>query len=503
MSTNILNYEPDNLKGDSASYLAKKLMIADENASQNNQNEHEHQVLVNNIHVGIVKQDKDGKIIVVNNAALDMLGLTKDQMMGITSVDPSWNVIHEDGSDFPGDTHPTYVVMTTYRPVHDVVMGVYRPKTKDRVWILVNAEPQFDEVGNFSYAFCTFTDISQYKTLQTDLQVKNQILNSISEYSLDIMSVIDENYYHVYVNKSGTTLTGFSIDELLKMTALDIAPSHLKNNMKGILDKAKQQGAVKNIIGKIICKDATKKYISWSLQWDEATKLMYVNGQDVTEEIEGAKRIEQQRVLAERQIKQSLFDAEEQKRNDIGFELHENVGQLLATAKLYLELFEKGASKSILHESKSLLSMCIEELRNITYLNALPKFNEIGLKGALEMLLQIQLKKKEIVYGLNFMIDDAMISSDNSINIYRIIQLWLGHVTTKSSVESIVIDICADEANLFLKIINESMQNIDLTYHVSAALVPIKERLSIINGSVIVQPSEDNNSYILTAELKR
>jgi PAS domain S-box-containing protein len=160
MSTNILNIELSNQHDAAASYLAKALMIADENASQNGENEHMHQALLNNIRIGIVKHDKNGKIVLANNAALEMLELTKDQMMGTSSIHPSWNVIREDGSDFPGNAHPAIVTITTHKPVHDVVMGVFRPQKKDRIWILVNADPEFDANGQLMNVLVTFTDIS-------------------------------------------------------------------------------------------------------------------------------------------------------------------------------------------------------------------------------------------------------------------------------------------------------------------------------------------------------
>jgi hypothetical protein len=51
-------------------------------------------------------------------------------------------VIHEDGSPFPGDTHPVPVAIATRKAVHGVIMGVYRPLSKDNVWLLVDAIPQ-------------------------------------------------------------------------------------------------------------------------------------------------------------------------------------------------------------------------------------------------------------------------------------------------------------------------------------------------------------------------
>src|SRR4030042_1092723 len=56
---------------------------------------------------GVVYQDAGGKIISANPAAGRILGLTIDQILGRESVDPRWKSIHENGTDFPGEEHPS------------------------------------------------------------------------------------------------------------------------------------------------------------------------------------------------------------------------------------------------------------------------------------------------------------------------------------------------------------------------------------------------------------
>jgi light-regulated signal transduction histidine kinase (bacteriophytochrome) len=98
-----------------------------------------------------------------------MLGLTEDELYGRTSFHPGWNVIHEDGSLFPGSAHPVPIAITTKRPVANVIMGVYRPVTKDRVWLLVNAEPLLDDKGEIKEVICSFSDITEHKAVEEKL----------------------------------------------------------------------------------------------------------------------------------------------------------------------------------------------------------------------------------------------------------------------------------------------------------------------------------------------
>jgi PAS domain S-box-containing protein len=125
--------------------------------------------LIYNLKQGVLLQDEQSRMLLCNNAALEMLGLTEEQLLGSSSFDPRWNVIHEDGTNFPSETHPVPVVIQTRKPVRDVVMGVYRPVTNDRVWLLVNADPVIDPEGNFLHVICSFTDITEQKRLAQEL----------------------------------------------------------------------------------------------------------------------------------------------------------------------------------------------------------------------------------------------------------------------------------------------------------------------------------------------
>lgn len=115
---------------------------------------------------GVVVQERDGKISTCNESAERILGLTEDQMMGRTSVDPRWGAVHEDGSPFPGEDHPAMVALRTGERQTNVCMGVRKP-TGGTTWILINAEPIFYSAPRIPRAVVsTFTDITDRKRLE-------------------------------------------------------------------------------------------------------------------------------------------------------------------------------------------------------------------------------------------------------------------------------------------------------------------------------------------------
>src|SRR5258708_5021365 len=110
--------------------------------------------LINSLHVGILLQGPQTEILFSNETALNILGLTEDELYGSSSFYPDLNVVHEDGSSFPASTHPVPIAIKTKRSVSNVIMGVCRPGRNDRVWLLVNAEPFLDDNGEVKEVIC-------------------------------------------------------------------------------------------------------------------------------------------------------------------------------------------------------------------------------------------------------------------------------------------------------------------------------------------------------------
>jgi PAS domain S-box-containing protein len=129
------------------------------------ESEEKHWELFETMALGVVYQDADGKITDANPAAERILGLSLDQMQGRTSIDPRWKAIHEDGSDFPGETHPGMVALKTGKKVNNVIMGVFHPEKEEHRWININAIPKFREGESTPYEnFVTFDDVTELKT---------------------------------------------------------------------------------------------------------------------------------------------------------------------------------------------------------------------------------------------------------------------------------------------------------------------------------------------------
>ena len=118
---------------------------------------------------GIVIVDADGSIRACNGSAQRILGLSAQQIIGRTSLDPRWRAIHEDGSPFPGETFPVAVTLRTGQPCTSVIMGVYTPDGA-LTWISINSEPLFELDGaTLGGVVASFEDITERRRIETAL----------------------------------------------------------------------------------------------------------------------------------------------------------------------------------------------------------------------------------------------------------------------------------------------------------------------------------------------
>lgn len=130
--------------------------------------ERTYRTLFETVDQGVVYQDRDGHITSANPAAQRILALSMDQLQGRTSQDPAWKAIHEDGSEFPGASHPAMVALRSGQPVHGTVMGIMAPG-RGLVWISISATPLFED-GAVSGVYTIFEDITEKRGLEEQIR---------------------------------------------------------------------------------------------------------------------------------------------------------------------------------------------------------------------------------------------------------------------------------------------------------------------------------------------
>ncbi len=167
---------------------------------------------------GVVLQGRDGAIVTANEAASRLLGLSTEQLRGLTSVDPRWRAVHEDGSDFPGAEHPPMVALATGQPVRGVTMGVHRPDGS-LVWLEISSEPLVEPgpagADVVSAAVTTFSDVTATRAAARALARSEEQFRSAMEHAPIGMALVHLDGTFMEVNRALCRLVGYDETELL------------------------------------------------------------------------------------------------------------------------------------------------------------------------------------------------------------------------------------------------------------------------------------------------
>lgn len=128
---------------------------------------------------GVVMQDQEGEIIECNEAAERILGLTRDQLMGLTSMSPRWQAVYENNEPFPGDLHPLPLALRTGLPQRNIIHGIQVPDQGLR-WVRVNAEPLFKPGETRPYAaVASFSDITENRNSRHKIEEQSRRLQNV------------------------------------------------------------------------------------------------------------------------------------------------------------------------------------------------------------------------------------------------------------------------------------------------------------------------------------
>jgi PAS domain S-box-containing protein len=145
--------------------------------------EEKYRTLYETMTQGVIHQDSVGRIISVNPAAEQIMGLNHYTMQGETS-NYHCKAIHEDGTDFPAETHPSMIALKTGKEVRNVVMGVFNPQKENYNWINVNATPLFKPREKKPFqVYITFEDITETIKAQ---KLLNETLEELKRSNSDL-----------------------------------------------------------------------------------------------------------------------------------------------------------------------------------------------------------------------------------------------------------------------------------------------------------------------------
>ena len=198
----------------------------------------EYRTVIASLNEGVCVQDVHAAIIANNPAAERILGLTAAQLRGVTSLDPRWRCIREDGSPFPGEQHPAMVTLRSGKPCYGIIMGVHR-SDGSLVWVEVNSEPIAAPGEKPRAVVVSFVDVTVARQREVELRMAKQRLedaiaaldSAFVMYDADERFITcNEAYRRFYPQASAAMIPGRTYSEILQSYFID------GGNLPGVTD---------------------------------------------------------------------------------------------------------------------------------------------------------------------------------------------------------------------------------------------------------------------------
>ncbi len=230
----------------------------------------------------------------------------------------------------------------------------------------------------------------------------------------------------------------------------------------------------------------------------EDGKLIRLIGamQNITERKKLEAELLHEQVQKQKMINQAIIKAQEKERNRISGELHDNVNQLLMSAKLHICVAKnkKEEPNELLEKANEYLLMAVEEIRNLSKKLTSTLITNVGLQKSIADIAATMLLLKNIQLH-SYINDDVVekLSAEQQLMVYRIIQEQSNNILKYAETNEAIISLKEVNQNVEL-IISDNGVGFDKTHQKANGIgfINIFNRVNAYNGKVeiITAPGE-------------
>lgn len=221
--------------------------------------------------------------------------------------------------------------------------------------------------------------------------------------------------------------------------------------------------------------------------------------QDITETVLLEKKLMEERASRKVEMTDALLSAQEKERADIGKELHDNLNQILAVAKMYIQMAKSKAKDRDLYLDKSygFIVDVIDEIRKISKQLVIPGVHIFSLTDNIKNLID-DLKTVDPIQ-IDFHengINEEMLNQKLQMSIFRMVQEQVNNILKHAKASYASIDLCRDDSEIML-LISDDGKGCDVAAEKKGVgIINIKSRAELYGGKVSVI-SQPNEGYLL------
>ncbi|HTQ27688.1 MAG TPA: ATP-binding protein [Puia sp.] len=228
-------------------------------------------------------------------------------------------------------------------------------------------------------------------------------------------------------------------------------------------------------------------------------------------------RYQQQLQKLEQDQQKTLLNAsirlQEEERQRIAADLHDDAGPLLATARLYLnENFvnlDKNTQLQSIYNAKQIIDDTIQLIRNISHSLMPPTLKNFGLESAVNDLFQKISGSGSMNASCRFHDYRERLKPENELIIFRVIQELVNNILKHSNASFIHLTQNTSGNRFFVRLHHDGRGITQTDFeklnksNVGLGLKNIQSRLKVLQGKIFFEKDMSQTYYKVTIEIMR
>lgn len=401
------------------------------------QSEEKYRLLVTGQTDLVVKLDIKGKFVFVSPSYCDLFGKSEDELIGKKYIP----LVHED------DQKVTMKAMENlYNPPYTCYIEQRAFTKHGWRWIAWSDKAVLDENQKVQEIIGIGRDITYQKGVEDALRRSEDRFRSIVHQLSDIVLIVDHDTTILYDTPSTKNVLGFKEGYLVGRKAIDlVAPEDIEIAHEKLASILSNENKV--ISMEIKMQHTNDRWIPL-----EAVAINMLNHPSIQGIIITLRDISERKQM-EKQILDAVIKTEEQERDRFAKNLHDDLGPLLSSIKMYVNSFENTKDeekrKYIIEQLNEVIKEAIITTKDVSNDLSPHILNNYGLVSAIETFIKKVPDSIQVLFESNLINERYSNTIENSY--YRILKELINNTLKHANANKINISLNeADQRLLFI-----------------------------------------------------
>jgi PAS domain S-box-containing protein len=376
--------------------------------------------------------------------------------------------------------------------------------------LAILAIPRFLKQGQFvGYIGATYDLTNEYELrverekAYTVLKESEEKYKSLFEnMELGILEVDNDDKIQ-YCNEAFRKIIGYTTEELIGNNASQLLLSDTKSRKTMTIEhttRAKGKESVYEINIQRKNKQIARVIISGVPLFDREGKVRGSVGihWDVTEIRKIEKALIEEKLKKEQELIEARLQAEDQQRSQIGRDLHDGVGQMLAYIGMYIEMLKsKGTlNPEEFNKLESALHNTLEQVRTLSRTLAPPALEDLGLRDSIRELIASYAILKKPVFELQIYTqrEDYNLNQEKKMVVYRILQELLNNTFKYAEANKVSIHLYFKDRKFYMDYTDDGKGYDPETISKGVGLDSMRARITFYKGSLVLDSAKGKGS---------